>query len=63
MHPCIYEALNHLKIKNISEDISILLWFQQSKNAESVDVSAIDETAADRMIVENESFESMNDPQ
>ena len=52
-------ALNYFKKKSF---LKIFPFPIQSKKFESVDVAAIDKTAADSLIVENESFESVNLP-
>ena len=61
-HPStIYKALNYLKRKNKSfENIFISYGSNIQKILNLLDVTAIDETAADSSIVENESFESVD---
>ena len=59
----IYEALNYLKRKNkFYKDISIYYGLNSQEILNLSDISAIDETEADSLIVENESFESVDDP-
>ena len=59
----IYEALNYLKRKSkFFEDISISYSLNSPQILNLSDVSAIDETATDSPIVENENFESVDDP-
>ena len=59
----IYEALNYLKRKSkFCKDISISYGLNCQEILNLLDASAIDETEADSSIVENESFESVDDP-
>ena len=59
----IYEVLNYLKRKNkFYEDISISSGLNSQEILNLSNASGIDETAADSSIVENESFESVDDP-
>ena len=58
-----YELLNYLKGKNkFYKDISISYGLNSQEMLNLSDSSAINETEADSLIVENESFESVNDP-
>ena len=58
-----YEALNYLKRKNkFYKDISISYGLNSQEILNLLDISATDETEADRLIAENESFESADDP-
>ena len=61
-HPsAIYKALNYLKRKNkFFENIFISYGLNIQKLLNLSDVTAIDETAADSSIIENESFESVD---
>ena len=59
----IYEAFNYLKRKNkFYKDISISYGLNSQEILNLSDISAIDETEAYSLIVENESFESVDDP-
>ena len=59
----IYEALNYLKRKNkVYKDISIIYGLNSQEILNLSDISATGETKADRLIVENESFQSVDDP-
>ena len=58
----IYEALNYLKRKNkFYEDISISYGLNSQEILNLPDISVIGETAANSSVVENESFESVDD--
>ena len=59
----VYEALNYLKRKNsFYEDISISYGLNSQEILNLPDISAIGETAENSSVVENESFESVDDP-
>ena len=58
-----YEALNYLKRKNkFYEDISISHSLSSQEILNLPDISAIGETVENNWIVENENFESVDDP-
>ena len=58
-----YKALNYLKRKNnFYKDICISYGLNSQEILNLSDISSIDETDADILAVENESFESVDDP-